>query len=337
MADNQQIHIPIQPIGQIAARVAPPEQQHERAAPMRPSIMYPDFGVNNFQIRPDWINLMSNILQFYGLPQETPNTHISRFLRNCQNFHDPEVNEDAIKLQLFSFILRDVALEWLDAEPHTSITTWEELTRKFCNKIFPPARVAKIRLKIQTFPQKEGESYHEAWNRFNELMKKCLNHEITIGNQVQYFYTGLTPLSKSLLDALAEGSIVGKSVQQTMELFELILTTHSMFSSKRVVPPKTGRMYELDSTTATNAQIVALTKQVELLVKSQTKGAHAVIAGPSCENYGANHLTENCTTIGYPDEQVNFIQNGSRNFNLFAQTYNPGWRQHSNFRWSDNQ
>ncbi|CAA2971797.1 guanylate-binding 4 [Olea europaea subsp. europaea] len=31
MADNQQIHIPIQPIGQMAARVvAPPEQQHER-------------------------------------------------------------------------------------------------------------------------------------------------------------------------------------------------------------------------------------------------------------------------------------------------------------------
>ncbi|XP_022865118.1 uncharacterized protein LOC111385001 [Olea europaea var. sylvestris] len=95
--------------------VAPPEQQHERreisegdlpvsmfltaiAAPMRSSIVYPDFGVNNFQIRPDWINLMSNNLQFYGLPHENPNTHISRFLRNCQNFHAPGVNEDAIKL-----------------------------------------------------------------------------------------------------------------------------------------------------------------------------------------------------------------------------------------------
>ncbi|XP_022891637.1 uncharacterized protein LOC111406443 [Olea europaea var. sylvestris] len=338
MADKQQIHIPIQPIGQMAARVvAPPEQQYERreinegdlpvsmfltpiAAPMRSSIVYPDFGVNNFQIRPDWINLMSNTLQFYGLPQENPNTHISRFLRNCQNFHAPGVNEDAIKLRLFPFTLRDAALEWLDAEPHASITTWEELIRKFCNKFFPPARVAKIRLEIQTFQQKEGESYHEAWNRFNELMRKCPNHGITIGNQVQYFYTGLTPLSlsKSQVDASAGGSIIGKSVQQTMELFELIATTHSMFSSERVAPPKTGGMYELDSAAATNAQIVALTKQVELLVKSQTKGAHAV-------------------TAGYPDEQVNFIQNGSQNFNPFAQTYNPGWRQHPNFRWSDNQ
>lgn len=91
-------------------------------------------------------------------------------------------------------------------------------------------RVAKIRLEIQTFQQKEGESYHKVWNRFDEMMRKCPNHEITIGNQVKYFYTGLTPLSKSQVDVSVGGSIIGKSVQQTMELFELITTTHSMFS-----------------------------------------------------------------------------------------------------------
>ncbi|XP_022891993.1 uncharacterized protein LOC111406859 [Olea europaea var. sylvestris] len=41
--------------------------------------------------------------------------------------------------------------------------------------------------------------------------------------------------------------------------------------------------------------------------------------------------------MGFLEEQVNFIQNSSRNFNPFSQTYNPGWRQHPNFRWSDNQ
>ncbi|XP_022860904.1 uncharacterized protein LOC111381360 [Olea europaea var. sylvestris] len=322
MADNQQIHIPIQPIGQMAARVAaPPEQQHERgeinegdlpvsmfltpiAAPMRSSIAYPDFGVNNFQIRPDWINLMSNTLQFYWLPHENSNTHICRFLRNCQNFHAPGVNEDAIKLRLFPFTLRDAALEWLDAEPHASITTWEKLIRKFCNKFFPPARVAKIKLEIQTFQQKEGESYHEAWNRFNELMRNCPNHGITQGNQVQYFYTGLTPLSKSQVDASAGRSIIGKSVQQTMDLFELIATTHSMFSSERVVPPKAAGMCELDSTTSTNARIAALTKQVELLVKLQTHGANAMMASSVCENCGRNHATESCMMLTSSEEQA---------------------------------
>ncbi|XP_022877019.1 uncharacterized protein LOC111395266 [Olea europaea var. sylvestris] len=270
--------------------VAPPEQQHERgkinegdlpvsmflipiAAPMRSSIVYPEFGMNNFQIRPDWMNLMN------------------------------------------------AALEWLDIEPHASITTWEELTRKFCNKFFPPTRVAKIRLEIQTFQKKEEESYHEAWNRFNEMMRKCPNHGITIGNQVQYFYTGLKPLSKSQVDASAGGSIIGKSVQQTMELFELIATTHLMFSSERVVPLKTGGMYELDSTTSTNAQIAALTKQVELLVKLQSHGANAMMTSSACENCGKNHATESCMMLTSLEEQVNFIQISSRNFNSYGNNF----------------
>ncbi|XP_022860103.1 uncharacterized protein LOC111380701 [Olea europaea var. sylvestris] len=292
-------------------------------APVWLSIVYPDFGVDNFQIRAKWINLMSNTLQFYGLPHEDPNTHISKFLRNCQNCHAPGVNEDVIKLRLFPYTLRDAALEWLGVEPDGSISTWEELTRKFCNKFFPPNK-------------RDGENYHEAWNRFKELMRKCPNHGITIGNQVQYFYTRLLLLSKSQMDSSVGGSIIGKSVQQCMDLFELIAITHSMFSSERVVPPKTAGIYELDNITSTNAQIAALTKLVKLVVKSQIKGAHVVITDPSCENCGANHLTENCTSMGFPKEQVNFIQNGSQNFNPSSQTYNPGWRQYPNLRWLDN-
>ncbi|XP_022878730.1 uncharacterized protein LOC111396550 [Olea europaea var. sylvestris] len=273
MADNLNNPNPIQPIGQMAVRAQQQEQREVNegdlpismfltpiGAPARSSILYLDFGVNNFQIRADWINLMNNTLQFYGLPHENPNTHILRFLRNCQNCHAPGVNEDAIKLRLFPYTLRDAALEWLDAEPDGIITTWEELTRKSCNKFFLPAKVAKIRLEIQTFQQKDEESYHKAWNRFKELMRKCPNHGITIGNQVHYFYTGLSPLSKSQVDSSVGGSIIGKSVQQCTDLVELIATTHSIFSSERVVPPKTAGIYELDSTTSTNAQIAALTK-----------------------------------------------------------------------------
>ncbi|XP_022889150.1 uncharacterized protein LOC111404596 [Olea europaea var. sylvestris] len=133
-------------------------------------------------------------------------------------------------------------------------------------------------------------------------MRKCPNHGITQGNQVQYFYTGLTPLSKSQVDASAGGSIIGKSVQQTMDLFELIATTHSMFSSERAVQPKAARMCELDSTTSTNAQIAALTKQVELLGKLQTHGANAMMASSACENCG-NHATESCMMLTSSEDQ----------------------------------
>ncbi|KAL2461737.1 Gag-Pol polyprotein [Abeliophyllum distichum] len=42
--------------------------------------------------------------------------------------------------------------------------------------------------------------------------------------------------------------------------------------------------------------------------------------------------------LASPDEQVNFVQNNTRQqYNPYSQTYNPGWRQHPNFKWSDNQ
>ncbi|KAL2454787.1 Uncharacterized protein Adt_47712 [Abeliophyllum distichum] len=66
------------------------------AAPDRSSIVYPAFGRNDFQLRADLINLFSNHMQFYGKATENPNTHLSRFLRMCQNFQFQGVNEDAI-------------------------------------------------------------------------------------------------------------------------------------------------------------------------------------------------------------------------------------------------
>ncbi|KAL2525542.1 Uncharacterized protein Adt_10596 [Abeliophyllum distichum] len=184
------------------------------AAPDRSSIVYPAFGRNDFQLRADLINLFSNHLQFYGKTNENPNTHLSRFLRMCHNFQFQGVNEDAIRLRLFPYTLRDGALEWLDSEPHASITTWDDLARKFCNKYFSPAKVAKMKLEISTFQQLDGERYHEAWDRFKELLRKCPNHGIKKGLQAQYFYSGLSSQSKSIVDSSANGSIANKNVNE---------------------------------------------------------------------------------------------------------------------------
>ncbi|KAL2456420.1 Reverse transcriptase domain-containing protein [Abeliophyllum distichum] len=38
-----------------------------------------------------------------------------------------------------------------------------------------------MKLEISTFQQLDGERYHEAWDRFKELLRKCPNHDITPG------------------------------------------------------------------------------------------------------------------------------------------------------------
>ncbi|KAL2471240.1 Uncharacterized protein Adt_39376 [Abeliophyllum distichum] len=56
-----------------------------------------------------------------------------------------------------------------------------------------------------------------------------------------------------------------------MDLYEFIANTHTIFSSDRTIPRKVAGIHEIDSQSATNAQLVALTKQVELLDRTQTR------------------------------------------------------------------
>lgn len=50
------------------------------------------------------------------------------------------------------------------------------------------------------------------------------------------------------MDSSVGRSIIGKSVQQCPDLFELIVTAHIMFSSERMVTNKAAEIYEINST-----------------------------------------------------------------------------------------
>ncbi|KAL2512156.1 Uncharacterized protein Adt_17756 [Abeliophyllum distichum] len=75
-------------------------------------IIYPPYGHDNFQLRPDVMNLFSNNLSFYGSTDENPHYHISRFDEYCGNFKYG-VNEEALRMRLFPHTLKDKAREWL--------------------------------------------------------------------------------------------------------------------------------------------------------------------------------------------------------------------------------
>ena len=86
------------------------------------------------------------------------------------------VSIDAILLRLFPFSLRDKGRAWLHLLYLGCITTWDELTKVFLAKFFPPSRMVSLRNQITTFSQKEDKKLSEAWGRFNDLLRLCSHH-----------------------------------------------------------------------------------------------------------------------------------------------------------------
>ncbi|KAL2465745.1 Uncharacterized protein Adt_41596 [Abeliophyllum distichum] len=63
----------------------------------RSSTIYPHFGLKNFQLRSDVINLFSNNLSFYERTDENAHYHLSRFIEYCENFKYHGINEEALR------------------------------------------------------------------------------------------------------------------------------------------------------------------------------------------------------------------------------------------------
>ncbi|GKD84673.1 reverse transcriptase domain-containing protein, partial [Tanacetum coccineum] len=87
----------------------------------------------------------------------------------------PTVPSTSVKLMLFPFSLEGAARIWLEKEPPRSIQTWDDLVLKFINKFFPPSKTTNLRNEITRFQQRFDETFYEAWDRFNDLLRACGN------------------------------------------------------------------------------------------------------------------------------------------------------------------
>ena len=126
------------------------------------SIAQPAVEANNFELNPTLI-LMVQQSQFGGTLLEDPNLHLSAFLEVCDMLKLNRVSTDVVNLRLFPFSLRDKARAWLHSFPLGCIATWDELTKVFLAKLFPPSKAASLRNQITSFFQKKDKTLYEAW------------------------------------------------------------------------------------------------------------------------------------------------------------------------------
>ena len=71
-----------------------------------------------------------------------------------------------IKLQLFSFSLRDVATTLFESLPYGLVNNWEEVVEAYMSIFFPLALTLERRGEIIVFKQGDDESLYNAWERY---------------------------------------------------------------------------------------------------------------------------------------------------------------------------
>ena len=292
------------------------------------SITRPTVNANNFEIKPSLIQMVQQS-QFGGNALDDPNAHLATFLEICDTIKLNGVGDDAIRLRLFPFSLRDKAKMWLHSHAPNTFSTWNTLSQAFLNKYFPPGKTAKLRMDITSFNQFEGESLYEAWERFRDLLRRCPHHGLPEWLIVQTFYNGLNLGTKTNIDAAAGGALMGKSPEEAQELIEEMAANNYQWANERGNPKKSAGMYEVNELNAVKAQ---LNNVVRLLSKSGI-GSSSNVNAICCSICGAAHEDGFCSNL----EQVQYLNNYNRppQNNPYSNTYNQGWRNHPNFGWRD--
>ncbi|MFS7949268.1 putative nucleotidyltransferase, Ribonuclease H [Helianthus anomalus] len=305
-------------------------------AGLEPSILQPTIDTPTFEIRPSIINMVQNSVQFDGREHEDPGRHIAAFLAVCSTFRIIGVSEDAIRLRLFPFSLRDKARAWLMSLPAGPIRTWNQLAEQFMQKYFPPEKTNKLRNRIVSFRQDEGESLHAAWERFKDLLIDVPHHGFSKRQLVLTFYQGLSYNTQERLDVNAGGDLGTKTPTKAYDIIEkAALKSSSRRDGDRGRASSSSSrsgVHVVDDYTAITAQLSALTSRFD---KSQMI-AHA---GSGCDQCGGSHEPGACFqgVVYEGHEEVDFVSNQVRpQNNLYSNTYNPGWRNHPNFGWRAN-
>nr|GEV98661.1 reverse transcriptase domain-containing protein [Tanacetum cinerariifolium] len=71
-----------------------------------------------------------------------------------------------------------------------------------------------------SLPQKFDESFHEAWERYNDLLRACPHHGFTELHKLDAFYNALNPADHDSLNAAAGGNLLEKNPQDALTIIK---------------------------------------------------------------------------------------------------------------------
>nr|GEY25363.1 reverse transcriptase domain-containing protein [Tanacetum cinerariifolium] len=133
----------------------------------------------------------------------------------------------------------------LQKEAPRSILTWEDLVSKFINQFFPPSKMTYLRNEITRFQQRFDESFYEAWECFNDLLRACPHHGFFELHQLDTFYNALNVNDQ---DSLNSAAAISSDVVELKDMVRALLWDKKNQSSALVSSPTPVKAVEPNCT-----------------------------------------------------------------------------------------
>ncbi|XP_026416486.1 uncharacterized protein LOC113311916 [Papaver somniferum] len=275
----------------------------------------PSFDQQNLCINlDDSIELKSQLIhwlpKFKGLPGDDPNKHLQLFQHRLTSLKPTGTDKGRALLTAFPFSLTDSAKEWFYNLPQGSITSWNDMQKVFLEN-FPASKAATIRKAISGIEQIVGETLYDYWERYKKLLSSCPHHHISEQLIVQYFYDGMLQSERNIIDAASGGAFTNKTIDEATELIENMAANTQQFNTRGTSMAR--RVNEVSSSSHLE----------ERMGNKKMMQQMAAVIIPAYEEEA---------------EQVNVVfLNQRQRYDPYFNTYNLGWKDHSNFSYANKQ
>ncbi|XP_013613441.1 PREDICTED: uncharacterized protein LOC106319603 [Brassica oleracea var. oleracea] len=296
----QQMHQTIATL-QLAAQQEPPvpigERNLQRNIPdTRSAIAPPPCQWADFEIKPGMINLVQRKM-FHRLSAEIPVEHIEAFKEICSFTCANGVPPNFIKCMLFPFSLADKASRLLKSLPTGSLTTWEQIRAAFLGHFYTKAKTAALRNKISSFKQLAYGPFSEAWERFNDTLRKCPHHGFDDNHVLGIFYNGVDWEFHNALNAASNRDFMTQTTEGVHALIENMTTSSS---KKNEETNRSKKVHSMDT-----KKIDDLTAKVDKLLKNNQSQIY--VMEEATMEPGATDATTETETSEENQQEVSYV------------------------------
>nr|GEW19258.1 reverse transcriptase domain-containing protein [Tanacetum cinerariifolium] len=167
-------------------------------------------------------------------------------------------------------------------DPHAHI--------RYLNKITSTMRVPN---------QRFDESFYEAWDHFNDLLRACLHHGFSELHQLDTFYNALNVNDQDLLNSAAGGNFLDKMPRECLKIIESKSKVRQSRAKAVVAKVNTS-----SSTPAIPSDVAELKDMVRALLLDKKNQSSAPAPSstptqvkatePNCVTCGGTHSYQNC-------------------------------------------